>query len=494
MTANQNATLLVRWPILAAFVFLGLSLILFGRNLDFYLYAHPDEPNKAAQITKNEYNFHHPMLMIRTARIVADFSGKAADFTFVMLAGRWASVIYASLAVFLFVLINGRLHGPLVAVATGIFLISNPHLFDLAHYFKEDPCLLFGVALALFAMLLYSEKPRALEAGFVGLACTVALSAKYSAGIVLPFAVYLLAAYSKNKPRDLAVAVSCFCAGVFLINFPAFEALAKASGSLDREIDSLTGQSKISTRSVPHGVYSNIYWQSATPVLIGLLGVYAFDVFKRRFKLAPMERVMIFLPILYVAVLSFLPKTHHRYFLPVAVLLACLSAVGLKDILKMRHGFIVVVALILLSVAWQAPRLFAADRGFADDHRKELLAFIEKDISGESKILQDKRVEVSKTGVRNLENRPIQSNDTLESLRREGFTHIILSSKHYGRFFLKSSKPTKGNEEEFEQMKNFYERLFQEGKLLKEWDIGDNLYLAPPFRVYSIQSENKVAP
>jgi hypothetical protein len=207
-----------------------------------------------------------------------------------------------------------------------------------------------------------------------------------------------------------------------------------------------------------------------------------------------MERVMIFLPILYVAVLSFLPKTHHRYFLPVAVLLACLSAVGLKDVLRIRHGFIVLVALILLSVAWQAPRLFAADRGFADDHRKELLAFIEKDISGESKILEDKRVEVSKTGVRNLENRPIQPNDTLESLRREGFTHIIVSSKHYGRFFLKSSKPTKGNEEEFEQMKNFYERLFQEGKLLKEWDTGDNLYLAPPFRVYSIQSENKVEP
>lgn len=494
MNTVQDFSAASRWPVWVALAFLGLSLVLFGRNLDFYHYAHPDEPNKVVQITKNEYNFHHPMLMIRTTRMVADVSGKAADFGFVMLAGRWASVIYASFAIFLFVLINGRLHGSLVAVATGIFLISNPHLFDLAHYFKEDPCLLFGVALALFAMLLYSEKPRALEAGFVGLACAVALSAKYSAGIVLPFAVCLLVAYSQNKTRDLAVAVACFCAGVFLINFPAFEALAKASGSLDREIDSLTGQSKISTRSVPHGVYSNIYWQSATPVLIGLLGVYAFNVFKRRFKLAPMEGVMIFLPILYVAVLSFLPKTHHRYFLPVAVLLACLSAVGLKDILKIRHGFIVMVALILLSVAWQAPRLFAADRGFADDHRKELLAFIEKEISGESKILQDKRVEVTKAGVRNLENRPIQPGDTLESLRGEEFTHIIVSSKHYGRFFLKSSKPTKGKEEEFVQIKNFYERLFQEGRLIKEWETGDNLYLAPPFRVYSIQSENKVVP
>jgi hypothetical protein len=122
------------------------------------------------------------------------------------------------------------------------------------------------------------------------------------------------------------------------------------------------------------------------------------------------------------------------------------------------------------------------------------LAFIEKEISGESKILQDKRVEVTKAGVRNLENRPIQPGDTLESLRGEEFTHIIVSSKHYGRFFLKSSKPTKGKEEEFVQIKNFYERLFQEGRLIKEWETGDNLYLAPPFRVYSIQSENKVVP
>jgi hypothetical protein len=47
-------------------------------------------------------------------------------------------------------------HQPQNSVKNRIFLISNPHLFDLAHYFKEDPCLLFGVALALFAMLLYS--------------------------------------------------------------------------------------------------------------------------------------------------------------------------------------------------------------------------------------------------------------------------------------------------------------------------------------------------
>jgi hypothetical protein len=77
-------------------------------------------------------------------------------------------VIYASFAVFLFVLINGRLHGSLVAVATGIFLILNPHLFDLAHYFKEDPCLLFSMGLALLAMLLYTERPSAGTAGFVG--------------------------------------------------------------------------------------------------------------------------------------------------------------------------------------------------------------------------------------------------------------------------------------------------------------------------------------
>jgi 4-amino-4-deoxy-L-arabinose transferase-like glycosyltransferase len=488
MKSMRNHNKSSSWTLLVALVFLGLSLILFGRNLDFYLYAHPDEPNKVAQIINNEYNFHHPMLMIRTTSIISEIYGKVTDFKFVMLAGRWTSITYASLAVFLFVLINGRIHGSLVAVATGIFLISNPHLFDLAHYFKEDPCLLFGIALVLFAMLLYSEIPGAIQAGFVGLSCALAFSAKYSAGIVLPFSIYILIVYSKKKPRDFAVAALCFITGIISINYPAFEALAKASGSLNREIDSLTGQSKILTRSIPHGVYSNIYWQSTTPVLIGLLVAYALQVMKRRFAIAPIERVMIFLPLLYVGVLSFLPKTHHRYFLPVAALLACLSAVGLKNILKLRHGFVVGAALILLSVAWQLPRLFKANRGFTDDYRKELAVYLEKEISKEAKILQDKRVDLKNTGFSNLHDRPIQSSETLESLRKEGFTHIIVTSKNYGRVFLKSSKPTKGSEEEFELMKLFYMRLFQEGSLIREWDIGDNLYLAPPFRVYSIQS------
>jgi hypothetical protein len=249
----------------------------------------------------------------------------------------------------------------------------------------------------------------------------------------------------------------------------------------------------MATRSVPHGVYSNIYWQSATPVLIGLLGVYLFEVWKRGFKLLPMEKVMIFLPLVYVAILSFLPKTHHRYFLPVGVLLACLSAIGLKGLLKIRNGLVLVVVLILLSVAWQTPRLLAANRGFADDHRRELLAFLQNEIPAGTKVLQDRRVELIKAGRGNLVDRPIQPGDTLETLRAEGFTHVIVSSRNYGRFFLASSKPTKGNEEEFAQMKNFYERLFQEGRLLKEWDTGNNLYLAPPFRVYSIETTNESA-
>ena len=163
------------WPWATAAVFALLAVVFFGRNLDFTAFAHPDERNKIAQIVEGRYNFNHPLLMLNSVRLFSEGVGKAQDFEFVKLAGRWTSVIFASLAVSLLVLISGRLYGNFVAVSAGIFLLSNPHLFDLAHYFKEDPALLFGISLSLFAMLFFSIRPSLWSAIFLGLATSCAV-------------------------------------------------------------------------------------------------------------------------------------------------------------------------------------------------------------------------------------------------------------------------------------------------------------------------------
>ena len=476
------------WPWSMAAVFFLLALVFMGRNLDFSAFAHPDERNKIAQIIEGRYNFNHPLLMLNTVKVATEAVDKAQDFEFVKLAGRWSSVIFASLSVGLLVLVTGRLYGAFIAAASGVFLLSNPHLFDLAHYFKEDPALLFGISLSLFAMLCFSLQPSLYAAIFLGLATSCAVSGKYAGALVLPFSAFLVFKCSQNRTRDLLFMLAACGAGFLLINLPAFLALGSASNSLDREIGLLTGTKNEVSRSVPHGVYSNVYWQSSTPVLIGLLAIYAFSLVRRRFRLTPMEWVMVLLPVVYILILSFLSRTNHRYFLPAAALLACLSAAGLVPVLQFKKGKWIALLLIAGSVAWQAPRLYHAYVGFTQHHQTEALEFLRTQLPPESKIMEDKRVYFPPYDDKSIVRRNVLPSDTLESLRLEGFTHVIVTSRMYGGFFKKSSKPAKEGAEDFEKIKKFYETLFERGTLIKEWSMGGNQYLASPLRIYSIEN------
>ena len=56
-------------------------------------------------------------------------------------------------------LFTGRLHGVLAGAAAGLLIMVTPLFYELAHYFKEDPALIFGLSLTLLAMQLYGEKP-----------------------------------------------------------------------------------------------------------------------------------------------------------------------------------------------------------------------------------------------------------------------------------------------------------------------------------------------
>lgn len=476
------------WPWSMAAVFLLLALVFMGRNLDFSAFAHPDERNKIAQIVEGRYNFNHPLLMLNTVKVATEAAGKAQDFEFVKLAGRWSSVIFTSLSVGLLVLVTGRLYGAFIAAASGVFLLSNPHLFDLAHYFKEDPALLFGISLSLFAMLCFSLQPSLYGAIFLGLATSCAVSGKYAGALVIPFSAFLVFKCSQNRTRDLLAMLVACGAGFLLINLPAFLALGSASNSLDREIGLLTGTKNEVSRAVPHGVYSNVYWQSSTPVLIGLLAIYAFSLVRRRLRLPPLEWVMVLLPVAYILILSFLSRTNHRYFLPAAALLACLSAAGLVPVLQLKKGKWIALLLIAGSVAWQAPRLYYAYVGFTQHHQTEALEFLRTQLPPGSKIMEDKRVYFPPYNDKSIVRRNVSPEDTLESLRQEGFTHMIVTSRMYGGFFKKSSKPAKEGAEDFEKIKKFYETLFERGNLIKEWSMGGNQYLASPLRIYSIEN------
>ena len=55
---------------------------------------------------------------------------------------------------------------------------------------------------------------------------------------------------------------------------------------------------------------------ATNPVIWILLGIYYLRFWKFIRSIHPAEGVLALFPILYVLILSFLPKTNHRYFLP----------------------------------------------------------------------------------------------------------------------------------------------------------------------------------
>ena len=173
------------WPWRTALVFLLAGLVWFGGNLDFNVHAHRDEPNKVRQILEGQHNFHHPLLMLDSVRLITGLDGKR-DYDSVMLAGRRTASVYAALAVAMLVMVTGRLYGLCgFCVAAGAFLLTSPQFFELAHYFKEDPSLVFGLSLSLLAFLLYGERPTAVRAAMAGAAVAVACSAKYAGFITV---------------------------------------------------------------------------------------------------------------------------------------------------------------------------------------------------------------------------------------------------------------------------------------------------------------------
>ena len=482
------------WPWVPALVLFAVCLVWFGRGLDFSAYAHPDERNKINQIVRSYYNFNHPLLMLNSTRIVAAVTDTTADFEAVKFIGRSVSVFYAAVAVGILALVMGRLYGGLVGWATGLFVMSNPHLFEFAHYFKEEPTVLFGISLTLLAMVVYSDRPGAMTAFFCGAAAGVAFSGKYAGIVVMPFAAYVVLSGSQNKLRDAVLFISAFGALFLLINLPALLSLNHAVESLDREVVRLTGADQEVPKKIPHGIYTNRYWQSSTPVLLGLLGVFCWGIHRRHYRLKPVEWAISLVPASYFLILAFIPVTSNRYFLPCGVLAACCSAAGLAVILTFKHGRMIAILLILLSVGWQVPRLIKANKGFAYDHLGELARYLETNIPPESMLIIGEDLAIPPIKSPRSTYHSIEPGETLESLREKGFTHIVVIPRSYKKFLNQTKNRTPLSDADFEKIKAFYESLFSRATLLRDWKEGPNNYLTKAMTLFSLQEKGGSTP
>lgn len=489
MTGN----VLKPWPWKTALCFLVLCVAVLGRNLEFSGYVHPDEPNKVNQITQGHYNFNHPLLMLHSVKVYAGIAGVSSDYERVISAGRWSSVLFSSFALALLVLITGRLHGLMAGAAAGIFLLTTPLFFELAHYFKEDPALLFGLSLSVLSIQLYVEKPNEWRAAFLGAAAGIAASGKYAGLLILPFSLY---AVTRGKHLRHFLTFATYLALAFiLINLPMLASPEIWKSRVDVEVSRLQAAGVANPRQVPHGAYFAVFRKYATPITLALMALYGWSFYGRRGRLATGEWVLVLVPLGYLVVLSFIPTKSERYLLPAIAFGCCVAAAGLVPVLSWKFGRAIAIGLVALSAAWQASDLYAEDCAFASRRHEEVLEFLRISLPPSSVVLLDNYngLPPAKYDTPKIMQRYLHPGETLQSMRKNSITHILVSPKRYPMFRPDSRRASGMSQQDDRKMTQLYEAIFNECRLVHEWPEGTNARLNPEFFLYELPAISEQA-
>ncbi len=482
----------------AAFALLALWTYTFANT--FPASYHPDEPSKARQIIAGEYNFHHPMLMLSAAKVAVAISGAGEDVQRVTVAGRWVSASLTAAAVGCLVLLAIHLYGLLAGVFAGALLVTNHHLFELAHYFKEDPAVLFGVSAFFLALALFDSRPTLARAALVGVGTGLAISGKYVGALVVPVAIIALIVHRRRLPPLQSTAVWLIGAlAIFaLANLPIILNPTGFAGGFERELDFAVHGHKGITRAIPHGVYGAVFRESTNPAIWVLLIFYALVLLARWRSARPVEWTIALFPLYFALVLSFSPKTHHRYFLPATGLLLVMAGSAitlLPRFIQSRWRLpawaspLFMTLALAVTIGIQAPHFHAYFTGFSHDSRTRMADYIRANVPPDATIVADKRTNLRELDLPNPIEGKLFAADvaTIAELRARGVTTIAVAKGDYGRFFRDKLKPTDAGVEQFTRRKAFYDELFETGTPLIELEPGTLQYLQPEVALWRLE-------
>ena len=485
------------FPLLAVALALFLaSLWLCSRHLDFPYYYHPDEPGKTAQVIEDTRNFHHPLLLVNTVAAVVGVLDVPLRPQPVAVAGRWVSVAFSALAVVLLALFAAIRRGLGAALGAGLFLGLHPDVLQLAHYFKEDPALLFGIALTFLALLLAARPGGRWMALGPGAAAALAFSAKYIGIVVLPVA--LVFAWRKDRWRGMALCLAGFLLVAGLVNFEMFTHWSDATASLERETALIANGAYEVKRSIPHADYFRHYRQRlALPFgLFYLWGLVVWWQSRRREEGPGLERAvetaMIFFPLALTILMSFAAKSGGRYFHPCLLGLCYTAGLGLQDLAGRcwsapwvsspagrgrRVLAAAVVAIALAGSGWQA---YQADQSFTSDARLTLGNFIREKLPASAVVMQGRRVELPDPRGEHaldahdfqplpqtlLDVKSIADAGSVAGLQAQGVTHVAIDRREYEMYLDEGAKPKSDQAAIFRQRREFYRELFARSKVL----------------------------
>lgn len=474
------------------------GLALFSRHNDFPFYYHPDEPGKLGQVTRNKRNFHHPMLMLTSvdlARRAVLWGDAKKDPQKVVQVGRWMTAAFAALAAAALAALATQARGTLAGIAVGALCLVNPLLYELAHYFKEDPWLAAGIAITCLAMHRMRAQPDEIGFALLGAATAIAAAGKYVGFALLPVAV-LAAILTRDSAvstrRRISWLLSTFAIVWLAFDSHIFKSPEVLWRSVGEEAHKAFGGEEGPTRSVPHAYYLGVQAAYSSPALWFGAGVCLLLVIFRRLRLSLGEVVLAGTALLLFAVFSSTPKTSPRYHLPVSIAIsyfAALGAAGLGGLIPQKH--LKAAAVLLLTAAMVVPeigRLQTRVAGFAQDDRADLERFAREKLPATAVIAQDEATNLPEPARRwehlgrailpqkVIGKKQIADLDTLEGLRAQGVTHLALCGRTYLRFLAGGDTPEK----------RFYEDALQRGKPLFTRPPGMITYLQPGLTLLDI--------
>lgn len=497
------------------------SLWLYSRNIDFPYYYHADEPGKAAQIIKGMRNFHHPLLMVDTVALVTSTFDVPLQPQAVVKAGRWVAVVFSALAVVLLVLLAGQRRGLWAGLFAGLFLWLHPDVLELARYFKEDPALLFGVALTFFALLWWARIGTWWMAFLLGAAAAVAVSAKYVGIVLLPLALYF--AWRKNRLRGTALCLAGFLLVAVSLNYKMLAQLSAAKASLEKETRLVAYGVYEEKVSIPHTIMLERYAdQLISP--FGLLYAWGLVVWWKSRRRengqeweGAVETAMIFFPLAFTIMLSFSAKDAARYFHPALLGLCYTGGIGVQDLVKrcrananqpfyQRNGIRVLTVLIIVAaIGVNAMRVSSVNQEFATDARLLMRNYIRDNLPASAVVMQGRRVNLSyfRGGQwmsdqaypllpqKLIDVERVCDAGSITALQEQGVTHVVLNNAEYTRYLGKEAKAKDDKKSVFEERRAFYQELFARSKVLMKNTSGQILTHNPRIVLLELPQKSK---
>ncbi len=485
-----------------------MGLGLFTRHNDFEYYYHPDEFGKVDQLVKNKRNFHHPMLMLTTvdlARRAVLWGDLRKNQQAVVEVGRWVTAAIAALTAAVLALLAAQHYGLLAGWLVGALALSNPLLFELAHYLKEDPYFASGIAVTALALHAFQRTPDRKRMLWLAAATGMATAGKFVGFALLPpmvIAVLLQpvsSALGERRGRMLRF-LGAFALVWLALNYWVFKSPTMLWHSIGEEMHKAYGYDE-AVRAVPHGYYAQVQADNGgwlAPILAGLWLLWAARNARR---VSAAEWLLAGTSLVFLLVFTFTPKTAPRYYLPISTALCYFAVAGpMVWARACQRAWVkwAAAALVILAVGMQARALAESWKGFAHDDRERLQHWIAENIPADAVIAQDEAVNLPEpirlpakhAGRTPLPQRVIGGKEIadlgdLAKLKAMGVTHVAICTRTYGRYVSGSRTIKEGGKAAAAQ--RLYQTVNEHGKVLWNSPMGRISYLQPGLRLVDIR-------